>query len=96
MGDKSEARDFGYADKVADIGHAAAFLFSPAAYWITGQVLVSHPFYYIVNDADYQAVDGGEHHMRTSSLPYPESVLDPQSIIEATKSKPKPKSKAKL
>jgi hypothetical protein len=25
-----------------DIGHAAAFLFSPAAYWITGQVLVSH------------------------------------------------------
>jgi len=43
MGDKSESRDCDYADKVADIGHAAAFLFSPAAYWITGQVLVSHP-----------------------------------------------------
>jgi hypothetical protein len=43
MGDKSESYDYDYADKVADIGHAAAFLFSPAAYWITGQVMVNHP-----------------------------------------------------
>jgi hypothetical protein len=43
MGDKSESSDYDHADLIADIGHAAAFLFSPAAYWITGQVLVSHP-----------------------------------------------------
>jgi hypothetical protein len=46
-------------------------------------------------DAYQQAVDGGEHHMRTSSLPYPQSVLDPQSVMEATKSGAG-RSKAKL
>lgn len=43
MGDKSESCGRHMTDKAADIGHAAVFLFSPAAYWITGQVLVSLP-----------------------------------------------------
>jgi len=76
-----------------DIAHAAAFLFSPAASWITGQVLVS---LFKATLANAKAVDGGEHHMRTSALPYPDSMLDPKSVVEATKSKPKPATKSKL
>ncbi|KAL1412715.1 peroxisomal 2 4-dienoyl-CoA reductase sps19 [Vanrija albida] len=47
-----------------DIGNAAVYLFSPAASYVTGSVLV---------------VDGGEMHIRGTALPYPESVLDPVS-----------------
>ncbi|ORY33512.1 putative 2,4-dienoyl-CoA reductase [Naematelia encephala] len=47
-----------------DIANAALFLFSPAASWITGTVL---------------PVDGGENHMRSFVLPYPQSLLDPES-----------------
>jgi peroxisomal 2,4-dienoyl-CoA reductase len=46
-----------------DIANAAVFLFSNAATWITGQVLV---------------VDGGARHTMVDLLPYPESVLDPE------------------
>lgn len=40
-------------------------LFSDAAAFITGQTIV---------------VDGGNEHLRTSYLPYPQAVLDPASI----------------
>ena len=47
-----------------DIANAAVFLFSDAASFISGQVLV---------------VDGASDHLREPFLPYPESVLDPAS-----------------
>ncbi|KIY50254.1 NAD(P)-binding protein [Fistulina hepatica ATCC 64428] len=50
---------------VEDIANAAVFFFSDAASYITGQVLL---------------VDGGWEHLRTMSLPYPEAVLDPESV----------------
>lgn len=50
---------------LVDIANAAVFLFSPAAAWITGIVM---------------PVDGGENHLRSSLLPYPQSVLDPSSV----------------
>ncbi|KAF8530680.1 hypothetical protein JB92DRAFT_2856905 [Gautieria morchelliformis] len=50
----------------ADIGNATVFLFSEAANFISGQVLV---------------VDGGESHTRGLSLPYPDSVLNPKSRL---------------
>jgi len=51
----------------ADIANASLFLFSDAAIWVTGQVLV---------------VDGGAYHLHGGAgvLPYPESVLDPESM----------------
>lgn len=49
--------------RTQDIANAAIFLFSDAAIWITGQVLV---------------VDGGARHTMIDLLPYPESVLDPE------------------
>ena len=51
--------------QVQDVANAAVFLFSDAAAFITGQVL---------------AVDGADEHLRTTQLPYPQSVLDPQSV----------------
>ena len=48
-----------------DIANAAVFLFSDAANWITGQVIV---------------VDGGHMHFRSAWLPYPDSMLDPRSF----------------
>lgn len=50
---------------VKDIANTTVFLFSDAASFITGQVLV---------------VDGGNEHLRTTQLPYPASVLDPESV----------------
>jgi 2,4-dienoyl-CoA reductase [(3E)-enoyl-CoA-producing], peroxisomal len=47
---------------VKDIENATVFLFSDAASFITGQIL---------------PVDGGWEHLRTTQLPYPDSVLDP-------------------
>jgi 2,4-dienoyl-CoA reductase [(3E)-enoyl-CoA-producing], peroxisomal len=58
-----------YGD-VRDIANAAVFLFSDAASFITGQVVV---------------VDGGHEHIRRSQLPYPQSVLDPQSMQKMIK-----------
>lgn len=50
---------------IQDIANACVFLFSDAASYITGQTL---------------AVDGGNMHLRTTQLPYPQSVLDPKSV----------------
>ncbi|KAG8810205.1 hypothetical protein FRC19_004677 [Serendipita sp. 401] len=55
-----------------EIAQAAVFLFSPAARSITGQILV---------------VDGGSEHIRPLTLPYPESVLDPDSVKAMFKGK---------
>lgn len=49
----------------SDIANAAVFLFSDAATWITGQILV---------------VDGGHMHFRGPWLPYPDSSLDPRAF----------------
>ncbi|WWC64638.1 uncharacterized protein I303_107249 [Kwoniella dejecticola CBS 10117] len=56
----------------SDIANAAVFLFSPAASFMTGTVTV---------------VDGGEHHIRQMSLPYPQSLLDPESVKSLIKGK---------
>lgn len=53
-----------------DIANAAVFLFSDAAAFITGQVL---------------AVDGAWEHIRVSQLPYPDALLDPESVSHMIK-----------
>ncbi|KLT45787.1 NAD(P)-binding protein [Cutaneotrichosporon oleaginosum] len=55
-----------------DIAYYALWLFSPAAAWVTGSTMV---------------IDGGQMHIRGTSLPYPESVLDPESVKELYKGK---------
>ncbi|PCH32975.1 NAD(P)-binding protein [Wolfiporia cocos MD-104 SS10] len=50
---------------IKDIANATVFLFSDAASFITGQVLV---------------VDGGSEHLRSVGLPYPQAMLDPASV----------------
>ncbi|KAF8331493.1 NAD-P-binding protein [Cantharellus anzutake] len=56
----------GRAGDLRDVSNAAIWLFSPAANWITGQVL---------------AVDGGEYHVTSGMVPdYPQNVLDPDSM----------------
>ena len=62
----------GRQGKISDIGNATAFLFSDAAAYITGQIL---------------AVDGGTMHMGSAWLPYPTSVMDPQSVMHMIKPK---------
>lgn len=62
----------GRAGEVQDVASAAVFLFSHAASYITGQVL---------------AVDGGYEHVRASQLPYPQAVLDPESIKQMVRGK---------
>ena len=57
---------------VQEIANAAVFLLSDAASLITGEALV---------------VDGGLQHLSTSSFPYPEAVLDPQSVQKMFKGK---------
>ena len=57
---------------VQEIANAAVFLFSDAASLITGEALV---------------VDGGLQHLSTSGFPYPEAVLDPQSVQKMFKGK---------
>ena len=58
-----------YGD-VKDIANVAIFLFSPAARFITGEVI---------------AVDGGAEHLRTLQLPYPQSVVDPDAVAQMIK-----------
>ncbi|KAI1787669.1 NAD(P)-binding protein [Ganoderma leucocontextum] len=55
---------------VQDVANAAVFLFSPAARYITGQAI---------------AVDGGTEHLRAFQLPYPQAVLDPDSVAHLIK-----------
>lgn len=55
-----------------DIANATVFLFSDAASFVSGQILV---------------VDGGFEHLRAPVLPYPESVLDPASTKHLIKSR---------
>ena len=57
---------------VQDIANATVFLFSDAASLITGEALV---------------VDGGLQHLSTSTIPYPEAVLDPESVRKLFKGK---------
>jgi len=57
---------------VGDIGNATIFLFSDAAAYITGQVL---------------PVDGGTMHLHSTLLPYPQSVIDPKSVMHMIKPK---------
>lgn len=57
---------------VQDIANATVFLFSDAACMITGEALV---------------VDGGFRHLSTSFFPYPEAVLDPESVQKLFKGK---------
>ena len=58
-----------YGD-VRDVSSATVFLFSEAASFITGQVIV---------------IDGGAEHLRTTQLLYPKSVLDPESVKDLIK-----------
>jgi 2,4-dienoyl-CoA reductase [(3E)-enoyl-CoA-producing], peroxisomal len=55
-----------------DIAHAAVYLFSEAASFVTGQVIV---------------VDGASEDIRPLTLPYPQSVLDPESIKKMMKAR---------
>ena len=57
---------------VEDIGNATVFLFSDAACLITGEALI---------------VDGGAQHLSTTSIPYPQSVLEPESVRSLFKGK---------
>ncbi|KAF5389349.1 hypothetical protein D9757_004362 [Collybiopsis confluens] len=76
-GNKSNTADgfsnpLGRFTEIPDLANAAVFLFSPAACYITGQVL---------------PVDGGGEHLRGDFFPYPQSVLDPSSIQKLLKGK---------
>lgn len=62
----------GRVGDIKDIANATVFLFSPAASYITGQVLV---------------VDGGSQHLQQQLLPYPQAVLDPASVRHLVKGK---------
>ena len=66
----SQLYPLGRDGQVQDVANAAVFLFSPAARYITGQTL---------------AVDGGCEHLRSLPLPYPQSVLDPESVTHMIK-----------
>lgn len=55
-----------------DVANAAVFLFSDAASFISGQVLV---------------VDGASEHIRGPFLPYPSSVIDPASTNHLIKAR---------
>jgi len=62
----------GRLGRISDIGNTTVFLFSDAAAYITGQVL---------------AVDGGTMHFSLSGLPYPMSVINPETVAHLIKPK---------
>jgi len=55
----------GRIGNLKDVANAAVFFFSPAAENISGQVI---------------AIDGAFEHLRSFQLPYPQALLDPESI----------------
>jgi len=62
---KTVSAPAGREGEIQDVANATVFLFSDVAAFITGQVL---------------PVDGGAEHLRQFQLPYPEAVLDPESV----------------
>ena len=62
----------GRMGEVQDVASVGVFLLSDAASFVTGQVLL---------------VDGGWEHLRTSQLPYPQAVLDPDAVKQMIKPK---------
>jgi peroxisomal 2,4-dienoyl-CoA reductase len=62
----------GRVGAISDCANAAVFLFSPAASYITGQIL---------------PVDGGSEHLRSLVVPYPLSVLEPEKMQGLIKGK---------
>ncbi|KAJ7763132.1 2,4-dienoyl-CoA reductase [Mycena maculata] len=75
-GTGADARDMlyplGRMGSIADVANATVWLFSGAAEYVTGQVL---------------PVDGGTEHLRALVFPYPQAVLDPQSVAHLLKGK---------
>jgi len=69
---KAKPYPLGRIGHLNDVANAAVFLFSDAASYISGVVLV---------------VDGAHEHIRTAQLPYPQSVLDPDSVKHMIKSR---------
>jgi len=61
----NSATPIGRIGAISDIANAAVFLFSDAAAFITGQVVV---------------VDGAFEHVSEMALPYPEALLNPASV----------------
>ncbi|KAJ3712794.1 hypothetical protein C8R42DRAFT_685625 [Lentinula raphanica] len=55
----------GRVGEIKDVANATVFLFSEAASYVTGQIIV---------------VDGAMEHMRHFQFPYPQAVLDPASV----------------
>lgn len=68
----SRSSPAGRIGRISDIENATVFLFSDAAAFITGQAL---------------AVDGGITHLSHSNLPYPMSVINPESVAHMIKPK---------
>lgn len=79
--------------EIDDIANASVFLFSEAANWINGQVIVrAHsPASLKVRVltarccCSSQSVDGGHKHTAGQALPYPESVLNPEKMAKLIK-----------
>jgi peroxisomal 2,4-dienoyl-CoA reductase len=66
----SSTYPLGRVGHVKDIANATVFLFSDAAANITGQIL---------------SVDGGNAHLAAFQLPYPQAMLDPESVKHMVK-----------
>ncbi|KAJ3742295.1 hypothetical protein DFH05DRAFT_1526824 [Lentinula detonsa] len=58
--------------EIQDVANAAVYLFSPAACYLTGQVI---------------PIDGGAEHLRGDFFPYPSSVINPSSVETLLKAK---------
>ena len=71
-GTKNSNHPAGRLGRISDIENATVFLFSDAAAYITGQAL---------------AVDGGTMHFEYSRLPYPMSVINPESVAHMIRPK---------
>lgn len=66
----SSTYPLGRVGHVKDVANAAVFLFSDAAANVTGQIL---------------PVDGGNTHIAAFQLPYPQAILDPDSVKQMIK-----------